>query len=127
MIDSNKKSLEQIADKGYSLDFEVKPNVVLSNISNENGTAKSHTEDNILDFIKDRCESEPAGYSGEDKCTVVSFKNSLKVSNPLHDVEIGYSHKEMADNDPNIGNNLQNHFMLVVYFFACTLLCFSLI
>lgn len=101
MIDSNKKGQEQIADKGDSLDFEDKPNIV-SKISNENGTAKSHTEDNILGFIKDRCDSESVGYSGEDKCTVASCKNSLKVSNPLHDVEIGYSHKEMADIDPNI-------------------------
>ncbi|XP_038981938.1 tRNA wybutosine-synthesizing protein 2/3/4 isoform X2 [Phoenix dactylifera] len=102
VIDSNKKGLEQIADKGFSLDFETKPNVVLSEISIENGTSKSHTEDNILGFIKDRCDSEPAGYSGEDKCAVASCKNSLKVSDPLHDKEIGYSHKEIADKDSNI-------------------------
>ncbi|XP_073108372.1 tRNA wybutosine-synthesizing protein 2/3/4 isoform X2 [Elaeis guineensis] len=102
MIDFTKKGQEQIADRGDSLDFEAKPNAVLSKISNENRTAKSHTEGNILGFIKDRCDSESAGYSGEDKCTVASCKSSLKGSNPLHDAEIGYSHKEMADIDPNI-------------------------
>lgn len=107
MIDSNKKGQEQLADKGDSLNFEAKPNVVLSKISNENGTAKFHAEDNILGFIKDRCDPEPAGYSGGDKCTVASCKNSLKVSNPLHGMEIGYIHKEMADINHNIGNNLK--------------------
>lgn len=102
MLDSNKKGQQQIADKGDSLDLEAKTNVVLSKISNENDTVKSHTQDNVLDFTKDGCDSESAGYSGEVKCTVAYCETSLKLSNPSHEMEVGYINKEMTSKDPNI-------------------------